>query len=219
MITTSLFNYIQSELIKDGFNEFVDNAGNLIFFDNKQQFMTKIISFDDDIQKIVNQLFYGLRLKNVENDSHFKQTFLLRFLNRQINKQTIDAFQIDLMATFLLNKDFINRVYDDLEKYVSGQSESDQKNTQLNDGNTTSDNRQAYAEIPQNNVNLDVDDTVMVSASDNTINRNKQTNKQKTDGTTKTNTKNYQFDQLMKSSQIMESIFLEFDKKCFLQVW
>ena len=56
MITTTLYNVIRSELIKDGFNEFVDDDGNLIIFNEESQFMTKILKYDADVQKIVNNL-------------------------------------------------------------------------------------------------------------------------------------------------------------------
>lgn len=219
MITTTLYNYIQTELIKKGLNEFVNDAGELVFFNEDYQFMKKIISYDDDVAEIVDRLFFDLSLDDVENDHHFKKTFVLRFLNRQINRQTIEAFQVELMNTFLTNQHFINRVYQDLDKYIAGQSDNNQQNQQVNDGTTTSDNRQAFADLPQNSVNIDVDDSVMTSASDNTISRNKQTNQQQTDGTTTTQSKNYQLDQLLKSHSIMETVFLTFDEKCFLQVW
>lgn len=218
-LTTSLYNFIQTELIKQGLNEFEDAEGRLILFDKKHQFMQKIISYDEDVAKIVDDLFLNLSLENAENDYHFKKTFLLRFVNRKINRQTIEAFQLELMNVFLTNEFYINQVYQDLDKYMTGTSDSDQINKQINDGTTISDHRQAYAELPQNSVNINVDDTVMTSASDNTISRNKQTNQQATDGNTKTESKNYALDQLIKSSQIMEQIFLTFDKKCFLQFW
>lgn len=218
-LTTSLYNFIQTELIKQGLNEFEDAEGRLILFDKKHQFMQKIISYDDDVAKIVDDLFFNLSLENAESDYHFKKTFLLRFVNRKINRQTIEAFQLELMNVFLTNEFYINQVYQDLDKYMTGTTDSDQVNKQLNEGTTNSDHRQAYAELPQNSVNIDVNDTVMTSASDNTISRNKQSNQQAIDGNTKTESKNYALDRLVQSSQVMEQIFLTFDKKCFLQFW
>ena len=55
MKTTTLFKIIQSELLKEGLNEFVDEDGNLIFFDSEYQFTSKILSYDEDIKKIVNR--------------------------------------------------------------------------------------------------------------------------------------------------------------------
>ena len=227
MITTTLYNVIRSELIKEGFNEFVDDAGNLTLFNEESQFMTKILKYDDDIKQIVNKLFTDQSLHDPENDEHFKQTFLMRFLNRQINFQTIESFKVSLLSTFLINERFINTVYNDLDKYINqsqiNENTNKQTNEQKTDGSTTADNRQAYAQLPQNNVQLDVNSTIMESANDNTISRNKQINQQEntgeTTGESKSENKSYQLNELLKSSQIMENIFNEFDRKCFLQVW
>lgn len=227
MITTTLYNVIRSELIKEGFNEFVDDDGKLVIFEEESQFITKILKYDDDVQKIVNKLFTDQSLNDLEKDEHFKKTFLVRFLNRQINFQTIESFKVSLLSTFLINERFINSVYNDLDNYINqsqiNENTNKQTNEQKTDGSTTADNRQAYAQLPQNNVQLDVNSTIMESANDNTISRNKQVNQQEntgeTTGESRTENKSYQLNELLKSSQIMENIFNEFDRKCFLQVW
>ena len=48
---------MRSELIKEGFNEFVDDDGNLIIFEEESQFMTKILTYEDNVKKILNKLF------------------------------------------------------------------------------------------------------------------------------------------------------------------
>lgn len=227
MITTTLYNVIRSELIKEGFNEFVDGDGNLIIFEEESQFMTKMLNYDSDVQTIVEKLFTGASLTNRENNEHFKKTFLLRFLNRQINFQTIESFRVAVLSTFLMNQHYINTVYTDLDNYITqsqiNENTNKQTNEQLTNGSTTADNRQAYAQLPQNNVQLDVNSTIMESANDNTISRNKQINQQEntgeTTGESRSENKSYQLNELLKSSQIMETIFNEFDRKCFLQVW
>jgi len=227
MVTTTLFDYIQSELIKQGFDEFIDSNGNLVLFDEEFQFMTKILNYDEDVEKIVNRLFNGVSLNQREYDQHFKKSFLYRFLNRQINRQTIESFKVELMATFLMNQQYLNNVYADLDKYITQSQINKSSHTQHNqhetDGITTSDNRQAYAQLPQNNVQLDVDSTVMDSANDNTISRNKQKNNQTntgiTTGETDSENKIYQLDNLLKTNGIMEQILNVFDRKCFLQIW
>src|SRR5690606_22984286 len=125
------------------------------------------------------------------------------------------------------HQDYINRVYMDMEKYVTqtatSESQNKQTNQQQTDGTTTSDNRSAFADLPQTAVNLDVDNTIMQYPSDNTISRHKQTNRQQTDGTTtnESNSENkmYQLDVLLKSNGILENILNIFDVKCFMQVW
>lgn len=226
-MTTTLFNIIRSELIKKGLNEFVDDEGNLVLFNEEHQFMTKIFSYDEDISEIVDNLFYGLSLKDPDHDLHFKKTFIYRFINRRINRQTIEAFKLELLSVFMSHQDYINRVYQDMDKYVTqtaiSESENKQTNNQLIDGTTTSDNRSAFADLPQTAVNLDVDNTVMQYPSDNTISRNKQTNRQETDGETLgehvSENKVYHLDELFKTNGILEEIFNKFDHKCFMQVW
>lgn len=227
MVTTTIYNFIQSELIKRGYNEFVDHDGNLVFFDDDHQFMTKILSFDDDVSEIVDDLFNGMGLEDREYDLHFKKTFLYRFINRQINRQTIESFKLEMLSTFLMNQDYINRVYSDLDEYITqkqtNESENEQTNKQVNDGSSTTDNRSAFADLPQSSTNLDVNNTVMQYPSDNTISRNKQTNNSETDGETKGKNKgenrSFQLDELFKTNGLLEQIFNTFDVKCFLQVW
>ncbi len=222
-----LFNIIQSELIKKGFNEFIDDQGNLVFFDTDHQFMTKIFKYDDDVSQIVNKLFTDQSLSDPEHDKHFKKAFITRFINRRINRQTVEAFRMELLATFLSNEDYINRIYTDVDKYVTQMATTNQTNKQTNkqknDGSTLSDNRSAFADLPQNNVQIDVNSTIMTSASDNTISRNKQTNTQQTDGETAGETsgenKAYNLDELFKTNGLLENIYNKFDRKCFLQVW
>ena len=219
MKTTTLFKLIQSELIKEGFNEFVDEDGNLIFFESDHQFTSKILSYDEDIKKIVNDLFSNHQLDDQVFDDQFKKMFLYRFINRQINRQTVESFKMQLLYTFLNHQDFLNRLVKDLDQYLTNATEQEQINQQLTDGTTTNDNRQAFASLPQTNVQIDVDDTIMKSADDNTISRNKQKNNQQTDGTTKGTSKAYQLDQLLKTNGLLDTVLDDFDRKCFLQFW
>jgi len=226
-MTVQLYDYIRSELIKRGFNEFVDKDGNLIFFDTEHQFLTKILSFDEEISTIVDKLFTSEKLEDADYDQHFKRTFLMRFLHRPISRQSIEAFRVQLLYTFLANRRYIESIYQDLDKYIHGTSESkqvnSQKNQQKNDSTALTDNRQAYANLPQDNVQLDVDSTTMDYANDNTISRNKQTNSQNTltfsDGETTNETKTHQLDQLFRVNGLEEQLFNEFDRKCFKQTW
>ena len=226
-VTVTLFDYTKSELINQGLSEFKDTNGTFIFFDEQQQFITKMLTYDDDVSDIVDRLFTGLSLTHRENDIHFKKTFLMRFLNRQINFQTVESFRVSLLSTFLMNQHYINTVYADLDNYINqsqiNTNTNKQTNEQRTDGSTTADNRQAYAQLPQNNVQLDVNSTIMESANDNTISRNKQINQQEntgeTTGESRSENKSYQLNELLKASTIMENIFNEFDRKCFLQVW
>ena len=227
MVTTTLYKYIQSELIKHGNSEIVkpdddkyfDPPLDFVWFDKDVQFTTKILKYDEDVAEIVDDLFAGLSLQNEEHDHHFKKGFINRFIDRQINRQTIEAFQMQLVATFLSHEDYVNTVYEDMEKFITQTNTSKQKNKQLTDGGSTTDNRSAFADLPQSSTNLDVDNTTMDHATDNTISRNKEKNNQEVDGETSGENKNYNFDELVKAGGILEQLYNEFDRKCFLQIW
>lgn len=227
MRTTTIYNIIHSELIKRGYNEIVDDEGNLIYFDNDLQFMSKIFSYDEDISEIVDDLFNGNVLDDPVHDEHFKRSFFYRFINRQINRQTIESFKLELLSVFMSNKTYINMVYEDLEDHILqkniSHSDNEQNNNQVNSGSTTTDNRSAFADLPQSTANLDVNNTTMQYPSDNTISRSKQTNQQETDGSTTNEShsenRSYSLDELFKSNGVLENILNIFDIKCFLQVW
>ena len=224
MTTTTLYKYVESELFKMSHDqEIVDSQGNLVFFDDDFQVMTKIMTYDDDVTYIIDELFKNVELNELVHDFHFKKAFFYRFVNRQINRQTIESFRFELISTFLTYQEHINKVYEDLEKYIQGVSESktisdthsddsseqssksnskqndtqenenktndtsEQKNNQNTKGNTTTDNRNAQSSLPQSNVQLDVNNTIMKTADSNDISRNKQSNTQ--DSTNNTNSK------------------------------
>src|SRR5699024_11384028 len=106
---------VQIELIKQGTNhEIVYKECNLVFFDNDFQVMSKVMSYDTDIETIVDRLFNNMKLNNTIHDQHFKKTFFFRFINREINRQTVESFMLELTATFLQSQDYINRVYIDM---------------------------------------------------------------------------------------------------------
>lgn len=226
-MTTTLFKIIQSELQKKGFDEFIDSNGQLVLFDSDHQFMTKIIKYDDDVSEIVNKFFNNETLQTTESDQHFKKAFTLRFLNREINRQTVESFKIELLLTFMIDKELLNSMYGDIEKYINNVQTNETINTQTNEQTnnnvSTTDNRQAYAQLPQDNVQLDLKSTIMEHANDNTISRNKQTNEQTDSGETKndslTENKTFSIDELIRGNGLLEEILNHFDKKCFIQIW
>lgn len=215
--TIKLNDYIRSELRKQGFNEIKNESGELVYFDKDSQFMTKILTYDEDVAQIMDRLFQFHQLDNPTSDYHFKKTFLLRFANREINRQTIDSFQYQLIATFLNQQKALNHLYAEIDSYFTGSTESTQENHQTTDGNTLNDSRNASQDLAQDEVNLDLDNTVMNYANDTSVTRSKQENQQTNQGNTHNETKQYQMDNFIQSSQVFEQIFQLFDKKCFMQ--
>lgn len=203
--------YLQSELINRGFNEFTEGH-QIVFFDENHQFIKKIMKYDKDVQKIVNEkIFLGEKLDTEESDIYFKKMFINRFLDKTIKKQTIELFSTQVIFIFMLYKDYINLVFENLEEFATGKSTSDSKGNI----NTLSDNRQMTSTLPKNNININVDDTVLNYADDNTINRNR--NKSENDNISEG--RNYSISTLKQTETLLRNVFKEFNKKCFSQVF
>lgn len=233
MTTTTLFKIVQSELIKMNHNEF-DNGkkatesfpfGDFVFYDKQYQFTEKVLNFDKDVQKIVQYLFHDNSLDVDFHDIHFKKMFLMRFANRQINRQTIEAFKFELVNTFLTYEEHINRVYMESEMYINNKTlqtgTNNQSNKTTTKNNNLNDSRSAFIDLPQDEVNLNVDNINVKYASDNTVNRNRSKSDGENDTITKGNTTSqgatYTLDSLVKSSKLFNDIMNRFDRNCFMQ--
>src|SRR5699024_10233718 len=146
LTTTTLYKIVQSELYALGHNnEIVDKEGNLVFFDNDFQVMSKVMSYDNDIETIVDRLFNHMKLNNTVHDQLFKKTFFFRFINRKINKQTVESFMLELTETFLKSQKYINRIYTDMEKYILGYSETNDNSNQDSKDLKTSTSKNNYS--------------------------------------------------------------------------
>ena len=117
--TTTLNEYINGELMRMDKDEFINN-GKLTIFDEEFQFIQKIIKFDDDVYKIVNEkIFKNLKFEDEKVDKHFKKSFITRFLDREINRQTIEAFTSQVVYITLTHEEYIKTVFgSEFYKYI-----------------------------------------------------------------------------------------------------
>lgn len=210
---TTPYSIIKSELLNSGHSEFVNKEKNqLVFFDDDFQIIKKIMRYDDDVKKIVNEkIFQNLTLETTESDNHFKQTFINRFLNRQFNRQTLEMFSAQIVYTFLANENYINYLYDDIDDYL--------KNKQITDSSGDSEKQNDYryltSSLPQNEINLNVDDTELDYGDTNTIARTRDKNTEQSDSSNE----RFDLDTLIKFNGLFEQVFNKFDENCFLQTW
>ena len=230
MITTNLYNIIESELQKKGYNEYF-NDGKITAFDKNFSFYHKMLAFDEDVSGIVTAILFNGFTFSVEVDHLFKKMFTQRFLNREISRQTVEAFTGKLLYTTYAYQTYIETVFTDLLAYANNEATTTQNNLNHNvsvnvaDGTTISDGRQLESELPQDNINLDVDNTVLDYGNRNSISRNKnkndQTNTNTADGTQNNTSvasvKNLEV--LIRSSGVLDELFNIYDKACFLQTW
>ena len=117
--TTTLMEIIQGELQRNGFNEFV-NEGKLTFDNKKYAFIQKVLRFDDDVKKIVDETFFkGFKFNDERIDRYFKEAFTTRFLDREIGRQTVEAFAGLVLYETIIREEYISRVFgNELYKYL-----------------------------------------------------------------------------------------------------
>lgn len=116
---------LQSELQNRGHNEFV-NKGHLSFNDSEFAFIQKILRFDDDVHNIVNHTFFkGFKFNDERIDRYFKEAFVTRFLDREINRQTVEAFASQVLYVTLTREDYIFTVFgSEMQKYLEQHTET-----------------------------------------------------------------------------------------------
>lgn len=214
-VTTTLYDYIHSELIGIGKNEFY-NDGRLTFFDNKYAFIQKILMYDEDVEKIVNNsIFKGIKFTDEQIDKTFKSDFVARFMDREFSRQTVEAFASQVVHVTLSHQEYIELVYSELKKYANGTVTTTSKDE--DETTSTDEHRNAKSTLPQSEVNINVDHDELQFADENTIDKDKHTNKGKK--TSDSETKRYDPETLKQIYNMKEQIMTTFDRKCFLQIW
>lgn len=215
-VTTRIIDILQAEYIDAGENEFWNGTGNdqqLSMFSGEWAFIRRAMRYDDPLTKqlVTNIFFQGFTLETPEADDHFKKSFINMFLTRQIAQQTVEAFSSRLLQVVCLHEDYINVAYTSARKFMTGGSDTEAHGT----SKSTADNRNLSTTLPQDNINLNVDNTQLDYGDQNNISRNKAT--QETSNTTTGNS--YNIDAYLKTFGIFDLLFNEIDKQCFLHVW
>lgn len=210
MTTSTLMEIIQSELINSGHDEFF-GENQIQFFNDEYAFIKKTIRMDQDVYNIITDKFFQGFKFDTRYDEKIKHTFIAKFYNREIKTQTIEDFASKVLYVSLSHEDYINNLYENILEFVNGSSSIDYKPS----SETITDNRTAYVEHPQNQINLDVDDTTTEYANNNNIQRSRVIKKNND------TSQNYNFDidNLSKAFDLIDRIFKHYDRKCFLQIW
>lgn len=213
--TTTLMDILRSELIKKGENEFINN-GRLTFFDNDFAFIEKVARFDDDVYNIVTSRFFGGRsYPDKAIDRNFKQAFTNRFMDRQIGRQTLEAFQSQVVTLYIQYAEYIYYTFGKLDNFIENKSTSETHSDEQS--TNTSDYRGLEATLPQTEINLDVTDDDLNYADTNNINKRQDKGNSKANSNSENRTFNP--DNLEKVFLMKERIMNKFDEKCFLQIW
>ena len=213
--TASLMDIIQSELINNGLNEFVnkvDGTPQIISNNDKFTYIRKVAQYDEDVQAVVDRTFFmNFKFKNDTTDSFFKRSFITRFLDRQIGNQTVDLFANHLVSFSILNEAYIDNLVTNFEKYLNGDSNTETKNTT----NEKDGHNDANITLPQDNVSLDLTKDTADYADTNDIYRAFAD----TVATGNNHSNGYNADVLDKMAEQWDNLMYRFDKKLFLQIW
>lgn len=206
--TSRLYDIICAELERHSAEIYRSN-NQLIF--NQNNLMRKTLEYKDTyfIKMLQKNLFYGT--STINNRERFEREFLQRFINRVIKYQTVDLFSTYL-ATFISEyQELINYCYDKYDLLVTGQVDT------VSNNNSTSTNKSnsIYSNLPQNQINMNLDIDTLDYADDNTITKSRASNS----GTDKSTSSAYDIDALSKISALKEKIFKDMDNLLFSQLY
>ena len=206
--TTRLYDIICGEL--DRHRAEIYRSNNQLIF-NQANLMRKTLEYKDPnfIKMLQETLFYGT--SNINQRERFEREFLQRFINRVIKYQTVDLFSTYLASFVSEYQELINYTYDKYDLLVTGQVDT------VSNNNSTSTNKSnsIYTNLPQNQVNMNLDIDTLDYADDNTISKSRATNS----GTDKSTSSAYDIEALSKISALKEQIFKDMDSLLFSQLY
>lgn len=209
--TVDLYDLITSELNKRGYSDFYDYEKGQVRF-TKGGYMDFINKGKEIILEIANDIFFSdLSLNNKELDKRLKLMFCQKFIDRPIAFQTREIFQSHVTFIFSKYFDSLNFLGNNLENYMTGGADTETKGNQDQENNY----RQLYSDLPQDNPNFDLASDNLDYASNNTISKslNKGNNNQRT------TSKKYDIQTLNEYNKLLNSMYYELGKKCFMKIW
>lgn len=221
--TTTIMEIIQSELINNGFNEFVNN-GKLTFDNQDFAFIQKVLRFDEDVKKIVDKtIFKGFNFADEKIDNHFKKSFVTRFLDREIGRQTVEGFASLVLYETLIREDYIStvfgsEVYKYLENHVDynadqiGNTIEDEVQNQINEEIQNQKNKETQNVTQNQNSEENQNETQNQNSEENQNETQNQNNSSNTD----TNSQNVSSDRELTSSLPQSEINLDVDNDILL---
>ena len=206
--TTRLYDIICGEL--DRHRVEIYRSNNQIIY-NQANLMIKTLEYKDPnfIKILQETLFYGT--SNINQRERFEREFLQRFINRVIKFQTVALFSTYLASFVSEYQELINYCYDKYDMLVTAQVET------VSNNNSTSTNKSnsIYSNLPQNQINMNLDIDTLDYADDNTISKSRATNS----GTDRSTSSAYDIEALRNISSLKEQIFKDMDSLLFSQIY
>ena len=215
-ITSSLYYIICSELMNSGYNEFItQNRNQLTYYDKNARVVSQINMYEKDeiIKACQNTIFYGLSFLN-NHRKRFEKEFINHFLTRNIKYQTYEVARLQLVSFVFENFELIESIYN-AENLLLGKSQT--TSTGKITSETTNKNNSLYADLPQDNINMNVNNDTLDYASNNSINKSKSNGT--SDSNNVSNSQSYNIDNLTKLYMFKAQLFNDLDKRLFSQLF
>ena len=180
------------------------------------------------MEKIVTDKFFkGFKFENEQTDYDFKKTFVTQFLDREIMYQTVEKFASQVIRLTLQHEKYIENAYEKYQELLTQEQwhedERDTENNSKQDSTNTTDNRNLRSTLPQDEINMNVENTEMSYADENSIDKQQQKGNETGNqtGNEQGNSKNNQYnvETLNSLKNIFKELFEIYDRYCFLHVW
>lgn len=212
--TTTLEDILRNESSKyKNWDDIFNNKnGQLIRYGATDALIYQVAQYTDMVSDLCDHAFFsGYTLSDEKADKFFKKMFVNRFLIREIGFQTVDIFRTRLLGMLLQYEQYIVNTYKNYDKMFSGHSESttDQK------GEGVNKQRYAHISLPQNNVNIDLNNDIAEYADINDLTNNSTDNS----NNSKTVSDKFSPEVLSKLQNVYQRLLDDFDRKLFLQVF
>lgn len=233
----TLNKFLKVELAKT--HSEIQKDGQFVFMNPEDSFQYEIRTYTDEVHEIMMRDFFGgFSFAHSDIDRRFKKLFVNYFLDRNWLYETSDKMASAILATLMMEEDYINMLYDNIEYYLNGyryshtDTHSEGKNNEKS-GTTRADesagkSRGLNADLPQSQVDISLENDDFAFASQVNASNNKNSSKgetktdregdNETDSNSTTISNDYDIEKLEKINGLLRKIVNRFDSYCFSQL-
>lgn len=223
--TTTLEELIRTQAANNDFDDIFSKERNqIILGGDVDSLLQQVAQYTPFIKKLTDIYIFGYyKLLSDGADKYFKQMFLNRFLNFEIGFQTVDLFRNKVSSLLAINDQYLSLLYDNFFKYGKGYSTSKTNQTSSTTSNQKTHNRDrnAHVDLPQDNINLDLENNLVSYANDtnfdNSSSETTNTSNNKNDSISEA--ERYDASVLEKLNNLYNQKLDEFENALFLKVW
>ncbi|AAP42313.1 unknown [Streptococcus phage C1] len=230
-----LFELIYKEVVKNGYSPFRSPENRIVVFEDKAQIETKIMMYDEDVQKVVNELIFTGSKVNED----FREEFVNYFFNREPHWDSLYIFRAKLKGILKTKEAVLNMLYLKSTELLLGESmskseghssnENRSRDNSTNESNGENRGANAHSTNPDDVTDTDLE-TANLSYADNldksynesvNVSHSKGISSSQGSSNNNSNSTNTQFNTkaLEEYEAFKQKIFDELDIKLFSQLF